>query len=757
MKPRRFLGEEPPLLGRSHPELGPGTLRPYGTVTSEYIANGSSTLDHIVEVILRRKKVVMGVFLAAVFGAALWTFLAAPVYRARATIEIDKDAGISLSSILTSISPSIASGIDAVGNEDILTQMNIMKSRILAQRLADALKLHEIPEFRDRSLTEQIAGFLADTFPAALIDRTREASPKELEARERLLDRVMDRIQVVRDGRSRLMIVMIESQSPELAHKMLETYLDIYFAENLAKRNRANVQAAFWLVDEIKKAEAKAKSALDAVVAFAATHDTVSFEVNSPNAQANHKLAIFAKTAEDLVKTKETRILLESLYQVSGEGSLAFPNEFKFAELEPLVSKLADLEASYAEASKIYSENFPRLALLRGQIAMLKDRSVNAQRQIMSTMLASARQKEDLHEKALEEAKHEALKSNSLGVQYAILKKTAETTQEIYMLLLKKLKNVQLMTQAVGNNLLTVDPPTVPVKPVRPRKILNLLLGCLIGLFSGIACAFVAEAADTTVKSVEDVEHLDIPNLGSIPDARRYVPYLKNRSRDPIELLMSKQVRIPAVTEAIECVKTSLFLSFPESYYRSLLVTSAISGEGKTFVSVLLACAFSSQKSPVLLIEADLRRPRLHHILGHGEPPESGLSEIVARLRFHPARTIRRSKFPGLFYITSGSVPEYPSRLLDPTRLSKVLDTLKMYFPRIIIDAPPLVGLSDARILTNAADGTIIVVKRGYASLKVVQRAVVSLNSRNGHDPILGTVLNGAETTTQLGRRLRIY
>jgi succinoglycan biosynthesis transport protein ExoP len=417
-----------PSARGGYPALTFQPTRPMHTVPPIYTIKKTSSYHRFAEVLSRRKKLAVGIFLAPVIVAFLWTVLSTPIYRASATIEIEKDPGISLSQVLTSISSSITGGIESVANEDVSTEMSILKSRVLAERLADQLKLSEKPEFCQPSLMAKTRNLFSGMMPARLIAHSQESALTAREARDRLIQEVMNRIRVARDGRSRLMTVTIESESPELAQKMLETYVDIYFGENLAKRRRANVQASLWLVDEVKKAEKKARSALDAVVDFAAKYDMVSFDVDSPTSHANHKLAIFNKTAEDLVKTKEARILLESLYRVSGGDLLALPPELKSTQLETLENRLADMQASYAEASKIYSQNYPTLLLQKKQIAVLKGQTAKTQRQIMSTMVAGARQKEVLHEEALEQAKSEALKSNSLGVQYAILKKTADTT-----------------------------------------------------------------------------------------------------------------------------------------------------------------------------------------------------------------------------------------------------------------------------------------------------------------------------------------
>ncbi|AFM27907.1 GumC family protein [Desulfomonile tiedjei] len=722
-------------------EMGHGSARVY-TVASAYNAKSGATLPYYGAIIRRRKKIILGIFFGTVFLTILLTLATTPVYRAQAIVELEKDGGVSLSNILTSISPTLHNGVE---NEDIATEIVIIKSKVLAERLTDELQLNTIPEFSRVSFIKRSFQLLA-AIPRAFSGDNDYVLESQSEVRDRIIKKVMDSIQVSREGKSRTMVIAIESESPELSKRMLEKYLELYFDENLSKRRRMNAEASRWLVDEIKNAESRALAALDAVVDFTTTHDMVSLEMNYPNANVNHKLAIFANTSDNLLKSKENRILLESLHRLSGQGMLALPHEFKIPELETLSTKLATMEATYAEFSEVYSDDYPKLVLLKNQIAVLKDRIASTQKQIISSTVQSAKQKELMNEQAFEEAKREALRSNSLGVQYAVLKKDADTTQEIYKLLLKKSKEVQLNTQIIGNNVVTVDPPSATITPIRPRKALNLLLGCLIGVFGALVGAFLAESMDNTIKSVDDVENLDIPNLGQIPNVRR-ARKVNSRNRKPVELLVN-ELPTSDIAEAIESVKINLLLSHPDNSHGTLLVTSAISGEGKTFISVLLASAFSSDKTPVLLIEGDLRRPRFHKIFSQPDKREYGLSTILARPDINPARAMQLSEIPGLYYIDSGPLPEHPSRLLQSGRLEEVIPVFKEHFHHIIIDAPPLTGLSDAKILTHVADGIILVVKNGYSSPLVVQRAVTSLTGMNGGANLIGTVFNAADTAS---------
>lgn len=723
-------------------ETGHGSPRVY-TVASAYNAKAGATLPYYGAIIRRRKKTILGIFLGTVFLTILLTLVTTPIYRAQAMVELEKDGGVSLSNILTSISPTLHNGVE---NEDIATEIVIIKSKAFAERLIDELQLNTIPEFIRVSFIKRGLQLLS-AIPGTLMGTDDFMIESQWEVRDRVVKKVMDSIQVSREGKSRTMVITIESESPELSKRMLKKYLELYFDENLSKRRRMNAEASRWLVNEIKNAENRALAALDAVVEFTTTHDMVSLEMNSPNPNVNHKLAIFANTSDNLLKSKENRILLESLHRLSGQGLLALPHEFKIPELETLSTKLATMEATYAEFSEVYSDDYPKLVLLKNQIAVLKERIASTQKQIISSTVQSAKQRELMNEQAFEEAKKEALRSNSLGVQYAVLKKDADTTQEIYKLLLKKSKEVQLNTQGIGNNVVTVDPPSATSTPIRPRKALNLLLGCLIGAFGALIGAFLAESMDNTIKSIDDVENLDIPNLGQIPNVRSLVRKVNSRNRKPVELLVN-EMPTSDIAEAIESVKINLLLSHPENSRGTLLVTSAISGEGKTFISVLLASAFSSEKTPVLLIEGDLRRPRFHRIFSQPDKREYGLSTILARPEINPARAMQSSEIPGLYYIDSGPLPEHPSRLLQSGRLEEVIPVFKEHFHHIIIDAPPLTGLPDAKILTNVTDGIILVVKNGYSSPLVVQRAVTSLTGMNGGANLIGTVFNAADTAS---------
>jgi capsular exopolysaccharide synthesis family protein len=731
-------------------ELGHGSSRVY-TVAPAYNLK-SATLPYYGAILRRRKRLVLGIFFGTVILTILLTVATTPIFRAQAIVELEKDGGISLSNILSSISPTLNGTIE---NEDIATEIVIIKSKVLAERLIDELQLNTMPEFTRVSFIQRSFQWLA-AIPGTLLGNNDHALRSQSEVRDRVIKKVMDSIQVSREGKSRTMTVTIESESPELSKRMLEKYLELYFDENLSKRRRINAEAGRWLVNEIKSAENRALAALDAVVEFTTTHDMVSLEMNSPNANVNHKLAIFANTSENLLKSKENRILLESLHRLSGQGLLALPNEFKIPELETLSAKLATMEGTYAEFSEVYADDYPKIVLLRNQIAVLKDRIASTQRQIISSTVQSAQQKELMNEQAFEEAKKEALKSNSLGVQYAVLKKDADTTQEIYKLLLKKSKEVQLNTQVIGNNVVTVDPPSVTSKPIRPRTTLNLLLGCLIGVFGGLVGAFFAESMDNTIKSIDDVENLDIPNLGQIPNARSMVRKVSSWNRKPVELLLN-ELPTSDIAEAIESLKISLLLSHPKNSHGTLLVTSAVSGEGKTFISVLLASAFSSEKTPVLLIEADLRRPRFHKIFSQADKHEYGLSTILSRPDINPAQAMQLSEIPGLYYIDSGPLPEHPSRLLQSDRLQEVVTVFKNHFSHVIIDAPPLAGLPDAKILTNVADGILLVVKNGYSSSIVVQRAVTSLSGLNDKTNLIGTVLNAANTPFVFNNGRAVY
>jgi polysaccharide biosynthesis transport protein len=393
----------------------------------------------------------------------------------------------------------------------------------------------------------------------------------------------------------------------------------------------------------------------------------------------------------------------------------------------------------------------------RKEIAFLKEKLAEHEKKVVTVALETARTQEMLQQEAFEKAKQEAMANNSQGVQSAVLKKETETNGDIYKLLLQKSKELELSTQIIGNNINVVDSPTALPRPVKPKKTLYLLIGCVLGLTGGIMTAFALEQLDTSVHSTDDLEKkLGLATLGVVPDVQklRRQHHLNGR-RSGFEFLAYDAPKSP-VSEAVKNIKTSIFLSAPARSIRTLVMSSSGPREGKTFISVSIASVLCSEDKKVLVIDADLRRPRLGKVFGHSDKIP-GLTTLLTRDDVKLQQVLHKAKVPGLYYITSGPLPPNPVALLESERMDRLTNRLAEIFDLVIFDSPPIVGFSDARILAANSDAVILVVKEAYLPVKFINQAKTMVQT-SGRTKLLGAVLNMASgSSTYYGSKYTRY
>jgi capsular exopolysaccharide synthesis family protein len=245
------------------------------------------------------------------------------------------------------------------------------------------------------------------------------------------------------------------------------------------------------------------------------------------------------------------------------------------------------------------------------------------------------------------------------------------------------------------------------------------------------------------VHSTRDLEQkLNLPTLGVVPDIQKFKKYHPvNGKGTGYEFIAYDSPKSP-VSEAVKNVKTSIFLSLPARSLRTLVICSSGPREGKTFLSVSIASVLASEDKKVLVIDADLRKPRLSRIFGH-DNRVPGLTSLLTRDDVKLQKVLHKSKIPGLYYITAGPLPPNPVALLESERMNRLTEKLKTIFDLIIFDSPPIVGFSDARILGANSDGVILVVKQAYLPVDFIKQAKLMVNS--GNSKLLGAVLNMAD------------
>jgi len=328
----------------------------------------------------------------------------------------------------------------------------------------------------------------------------------------------------------------------------------------------------------------------------------------------------------------------------------------------------------------------------------------------------------------LNETKFEATNLNDKYIQLKILKREVETNRYLYDALVKKMKEKGLTEENQTVNVWVIDKATLPESPASPKKKRNLLLAVVLGLFGGVGLTFFLEYLDNTVKTPEDIEdRYAVSVIGTIG-------LFKDKKETIVESILKKS-KSP-LSENFKSLRTSVFLSSADRPPKTILVTSTSPGEGKSSVSACLAMAVAESGKKTLLIDADMRRPVQHN--NFNIKNVSGLSSFLAGMTSKDI--INKNIIENLDIITSGPIPPNPSELLSSERTVKMVKKLSEAYDMIIIDSPPFISVSDALILSQTVEGTIIVALAGSTTYEMLNKGLKLFNENSG--TITGVVIN---------------
>jgi capsular exopolysaccharide synthesis family protein len=338
---------------------------------------------------------------------------------------------------------------------------------------------------------------------------------------------------------------------------------------------------------------------------------------------------------------------------------------------------------------------------------------------------------------ALEAQKSEALARNREAIGYQTLEREAQSNRQIFDTLMQRAKETNISSQLRTNNIRIADEADAPTSPVWPNKSRNLLFALLGGSLLAVAAAFGVEYLDNKLKSPDEIQQeFGLRCLGLIPRVPAslgHAPLLNNG--------------VPRMfAEAFRAVRTNVLFSFEDAPStgaaagRSLVVTSTSPGEGKTVVATNLALGLAMAGQRVLLIDADMRRARVHEVFVHQREP--GLSNLIAGAVM-PSEAIRRSDIAGLWLLPAGLVPPNPAELLSSQRFTNLLTSMTRHFDWVILDSPPIMAVIDASIIAHTAQGVLFVVAAEKTSRPAALKALEQLDAAKAN--FLGAVLNRAD------------
>jgi capsular exopolysaccharide synthesis family protein len=334
---------------------------------------------------------------------------------------------------------------------------------------------------------------------------------------------------------------------------------------------------------------------------------------------------------------------------------------------------------------------------------------------------------------ALNQQKDEAMSMNRKAIDYGVLERDVQSNKQLYESLLQRAKETGVSSELKTSNIRVVDRAERPRAPVTPQKALNLLLAVLGGGTLAVGFAFFFEYIDSRIKTPDELRvHLRLPSLGMLPA-------LEGKAWKGKEPLINQGVP-PNFAEAFRSLRTNVLFSSAEDGSRTLVVTSTGPGEGKTTVAANLAMGFAQAGQRVLLIDADMRRPRVHEVFRQKQEP--GLSNLMVG-NAKASECVRKSGVPGLWVLAAGRIPPNPAELLGSQRFRDFLVSLHAYFEWVIIDTPPVMAVTDACITAHSASGVVFVVGAEMTSRQAARAAVAQLE--HGRARFVGAVLNRVE------------
>jgi capsular exopolysaccharide synthesis family protein len=687
-------------------------------------------------VLYRRRWIAATAVALVLLAVTVQTFTAVPVYEARTRLLIDADT------------PNVVEFKEIVEPEGgtfeyLQTQYKVLESRTLARRTIDALGWWDHPEFgggtrepsppslRDRMV--ETARSLADR---AGLSQLRVAEPPARDERAdqaRVIDTFTSRLAVVPVRFSRLVDVTFRSTDPVLAARAVNQLATSYIQQTLEFRFTASKDATDWLADQLaeqRRAVAESEAALQR---YREEHDAVALEDRQ-----NIVVQKLADLNAAVTRAKTDRIAREAQYQqlrvlARNPNTLdSFPAILANPYIQQLKGDLAELVRRQSEMVQKLGPKHPdrvRLATAiestEARLRLEVDKVVQA---VRTEFLAAAAQEHSLVQ-SLEAQKKEALALNRREIDYGVLLREAESNRQLYDGLLQRTKEAGVSRDLETSNVRVLDAADVPRGPVSPRVRTNLTYGFVGGLFLAGWVVFLLEHLDSRVKTPADLRTgLGLPSIGVIPELRAKAHIAK-----------------PVITgdvpgqfiEAFRTAETNLLFSWVDPGLRSLVVTSAMPGEGKTVVAGNLAVALAQSGQRVLLVDADLRRPRIHDLLGLAREP--GLTNLLVG-RAGPEDVVVPTDVAGLSVVTAGQATPSPVQLLGSPRLGFFLNDMEARFDWIVLDAPPVLPVADVAAAAQWAAATLLVVGAEMTNRQTVREAVERL--RVVRVPVVGAILN---------------
>ncbi|AXC12931.1 Tyrosine-protein kinase EpsD [Acidisarcina polymorpha] len=708
-------------------------------------------LRDFLKVFDRRRSLIFRIAAVIFVVAVLACIFMTREYTATGVIQLDKTAsdGMGLENLMGSGS---AGAVDALTlNIELETTSDILQSEGLALKVINDLNLENNEDFKPHfNPIGWVMGLVSPGGPADPANASLENSPGR---RRRVLRVWAKYLKVKVNAGTRLIDVGFTNRDPKVAaavvNHLTQALMDYEFQTRVSATNAVSQGLEGQLAGLRKHSEdLQAK-----VVALQQTSGL--FGVTGTDAQGNNTVTSPAlqnldKSTAQLSQATMNRVLKQAVYdvvrtgdpeaisqlsgtQMSAEGGQGVMNSLSL--IQSLRQQESSLQGQIEQESTKFGPAYPRLIQDKASLAAvqqsLKDEIARIAGRAKADYEVAVRAEEGAKQ-AYDSDRGAAEKLNSQGVEYQILSKEADQSQQLYQDLLKRLKEAGIVQGLRSSDLTIVDTASPPAKPSKPNVPLYLALGLVGGFFLGGCAALLIDALDGSIQGTEDIEAMNLPVLG-------LVPQIKLDEAQPGKLLLDSEYSVYG--EAVRGLRSTLLESHSGKQAQVLLVTSSSPREGKSALALNLAVSQAQFKKKVLLVEADMRRPVLRKILGLSGT--EGLSDLLG----NPEATVAPQILPdhmNLHCLPAGPIPAHPAEMLGSERMQFLMREWRRDYDFIVLDCPPVLPVTDAQYLEGMADATFLVARAGSTSKIALQRAYQLLyrHVKDPQNPRIGVVLN---------------